>query len=429
MNKEDLQKISIIVSLVLSMVLIVNTSLSTYVLYTSSFQASMGSSGETLEINLRADSGRVSPLRQIWRQARGWVSAFYVGGTERQNATTSIQVSVTGSNVGSSATVDYYIEARESTGQGSPYRFLEGNGSSVTIGGAALELSNQTNIENHLTAMGLDTTSSWTIDYYVYVKAETVGAVSGETLTSEITRQKFDTVTYEYGSEVTTTIRVGSSANDGYIITSQHSRYYSSSSLLIGDYSSTNYDYRMWARIAGFGIPQGTQINSATFYIRAKGDKSSPYPTLFFYAEDSDAAGVPSDELDYNSRPLTTEYGELNFTAFNENDWYSVDVTGAVQEVLDRPGWSQDNPIMIMGMDSGGYNGADRDLFFYSYDYGTVYTRPKLSITYISYTASWYPLTRLTLASLPVTLDAVALGAMIAATVFYIKNPGRKHVG
>jgi len=162
--------------------------------------------GETLDIGMQTTAGRPSPLAYYLKKLlNNRIAAYYTGGTQRTNAETGVTITVTGSNVASTASVTYYVEAKASDATGNAYRFLEGTGTSVTVGGSSLDLSNQTTIENHLTALGLNTDTSHEIEYYVYVKADCTGAISGETITAEIPYTLFETVTYQYGIEVTDT--------------------------------------------------------------------------------------------------------------------------------------------------------------------------------------------------------------------------------
>ena len=265
---ENWQKAGIILGVVLTITLIVNTSLMAYVTYQNSFKASIfptSDTGESLDIDIHGIIGRPSPLRYYLNNIKDWVSAWAVGGVEKTNAETGILVAIDGSNIASTASVDYYIEAIPQSG-GSAYRFLEGNSSSVTVNGADLDLSNQTTIENHLTAMGLSTDASHTIDYYVYVKAEATGAISGDTLTSEISYQQFDSVTYQYGSVVSETYYPTASADDGFEYGStNYAPSTEGSTILIQ--ASAPRDHTNWRggyiRFTGLDIPQGTTISSA----------------------------------------------------------------------------------------------------------------------------------------------------------------------
>mgnify|MGYP006283209811 CR=1 FL=1 len=421
MNKEDLQKVSIIVSLVLSLVLIVNTSLSTYLLYTGSFQASIPATGETLDVSIKADTGRPSPLGQIWHEIRDWTSSFFVGGSEAENATTGITLTITGSNIGNQATVDYYLEARDSTGAGTPYRFLEGNGSLVTVGGAGLDLSNQTSIENHLTAMGLSTTASHTIDYYIYVKATATGAISGDTLTSEISRQKFDTVSYDYGELVTVSNYPYYNAGDGYVRIKDGSGEWQDDAtrMYFGDIDSDKYDYGLWMRWDQ-NIPSGATVTEYVMSFEHGGSSTeSSAITATITAEANTSPDNPSSYSDYHSRTRTTNSVEWQPGSWEIYQRYSTpDLSDIVQEVVDT---GEVTYLLFFIQDSEGYGGSDNLRRVYQYEQGGS-DRPYLTMSYISYTASWYQIPPLSVVSLPVSKDILAVLAILSAILVVVKS-------
>lgn len=413
-NKENLTKISLVVGIILSVTLIINTSLSAYVLYTSSFQASMGDAGESLEVAINADTGHPSPLGVLWNEIKDWTSSYMVGGVSRVNATAGITVSVTGSNVASTAYVDYYIEARETNSQGSPYRFLEGTNTPVSVGGASLDLSNRTTIESHLAAMGLSTTESWTIDYYVYVKAEATGAVSGETLTSEIEPVKFDTVEYTYGSVVSDTFEVNGAVVDGYARDSASTWTNDAVTLFIGDYSSSNYDSHAGVIFQGV-IPAGASISEATIKLYAAAAEAASITVKISGELDSTPSAITSYS-DFGTRQRTTEYVDWQPSTWASGSvYYTPDITDIVQEIVDE---GETTALGFFLEDvADGYNGADNLRRMHSYEAGTG-TRAALDVTYVSYSASWYAIPPLSVISLPISMDlAAVLSVIIAALV------------
>ena len=110
MEKKSLKYVSLMLGALLTLTLIVNTSVTTYVLWNDRQTASMNPNArETLNIAIKADLGRPSPLRYFWNQLKTWTTAWYVEGTENTDAISGLTISVTGSNVASSATVDYYF--------------------------------------------------------------------------------------------------------------------------------------------------------------------------------------------------------------------------------------------------------------------------------------------------------------------------------
>jgi len=429
MRDSNLVKISIIISLVLSVVMIANTALSTYVLYTTSFTASMApENGEQLDIAISTDTGRPTLLERIFDTATDWLNSYsyFVSGNEATQATTGITISVTGSNVAAQASVDYYIEAVASDESGNAYRFLAGNGTAITVGGAALAPTNQTTIENHLTAMGLTTDASHEIDYYLYVRAEATGAISGETLISEIVYTKFDTVNYEYGEPTTDTFQVSADADDGLTITGGANYFYGNDHtyLSVGD-SVSLYDRDTAARFT-VNIAQGQPIISAKLKFCAFGEVYGS-PTGLIAAEDSDNAAQILDMDDFDSRAQTSESVNWSPSGWVAGTWYdSPAITDVVQTVLDRGSWaSGNNMIIFVNHVTDGYAGES----IYqarSHDFGDGSDAPKLEVSYVVYSSSWYNIPPLSVVDLPMSLDVAAVLAVVISAAIVLKTRRNK---
>ena len=379
MNKissmENWQRASVIVSVVLSLALLVNTSLTAYITYQDTFTASFqptGKTGESLEIDAHGTVGRPSPLIHYLNNIKDWISSYAVGGVEKTNAQTGITISITGSNVASTASVDYYIEGVPQSG-GSSYRFLEGNSTSVTVSGADLDLTNETSIETHLSAMGLSTDTSHTIDYYVYVKAEATGAISGDTLTSEITRQKFDTVTYQYGSEVT----VDTYFNETMSISDyQDSK---NKQVTCGDYAFGGYQLP-YMRIT---LPDVSGVTEATFwrYICGTGGNTPRIHKLGTCDAWDYSTITWSNKPDFDTKLVEWTAGS-NWDDASSDDLATYVENNAGQMV----NWTMRD--VSGGKTQGdGYNEDDA---------------PYLRVKYLSYSSSWYPIGPVSVLSMPV---------------------------
>lgn len=428
LSQEKRQRISdkvLILTLCVQLLLLVNQSIGLYTTAAQSMQASIiEPTGEKIQIHIETDTGRQTIVQKILKNTRNWLSSYFVGGIEKTNAQTGITISIDGSNIGATANVDYYIEARESTGQGTPYRFLEGNSTSVTVNGADLGLTNQTTIENHLEAMGLSTSSSYTIDYYVYVRATAIGAVSGETLTSEITYQKFDSVTYQYGSEVTNTVQVSHSWEDGYIY-GPTGYDKTGNALNIGDYSSDYPDWWVWINFAP-EIPQGVEITEAHIEVYER-YSDGVYPTVTILAVDEDSASYPISHSDYDSKTTTSENVSWSISSWSSDTWIeSPDISNVIQELVNRTGWTSSSVCGILIQDSPGWGGSMNRVGCESYDHSPSLA-PKLEVTYFSYTSSWYPLPPLSLTELPITIDLAALTTLILVTSYAVKNRRKRY--
>ena len=401
------QKAGVILGVVLTIALIVNTSLMAYVTYQNSFTASMAQpSGESLDISLRGDVGRPSPLTYYLKQARNWISAYYTGGVERTNAETGIVVAIDGSNIGSTASVDYYIEAKETEGEGSAYRFLEGNSTSVTVNGADLDLSNQTTIENHLSAMGLSTTSSHTIDYYVYVKAEATGAISEETLTSEIEKTLFDSVTFEYGTEVSDTFySTGSLVNFQQYPTYTESMSTFKVQRWTGKYC---YGYLLFP-LSGVGeVVTDAQLTYRCFSVYSARDMAVYRIT--------ETWGMSTNKPTWSNMP-TFETEDVA-TQTPTDYWNYLDIT----EMGQAWGGGAGKFGIMMNIPAGVSSDAGHTVFGYQGDFP-----PYIDVTWVSYSASWYPVPASVL-DMPLgqTLGAFTVIAISAYTIYQALKKEKK---
>lgn len=399
--------------------ILINQLLGVYTVAAQSMQATMVEhTGEELKIHIQTDTGRLGLIEKLVKKARGWVSSYFVNGGEAVNATTGIVVTVTGTNVASIATVDYYLEGVPQSG-GTAYRFLWGNSTSVTVNGAELELSNRTTIENHLMAMDLNLSQSHTVDYYVYVRAEAVGTVSGETLTSIVTYQNFDQVTYQYGVEVTDTYDVPNSESDAFE-TGSELFFDHDSHLYIQSSAAVTYSSYKGAgiRFSGIQVPSGASISYACITL----NPGYSDETLLVKIYGHDADNSPTF-IDMNGRRVFERTRTASVTSVPDG-WkdvsdnpYVYPVTSIVSEITNRTGWSPGNALSILIIpDTGGPGEYMQDSWkITSYDGNPKYA-PELDISYISYQASWYPLPPLSLAALPLTLDLVALTFLLVAT-------------
>ncbi len=191
--------LALVLTIVQSMTSIAATAMNT-------FTGSMiTDSGEMLTIEVKSDSGKPSsPFHSLltnpsWTNLRSWVMDWKVGGVEVTTTENALSITVTGANIQSTASVDYYIKAVSASDSQKWTKELNMTGASVTVGGAAHENSTGSlSIDTHLSNIGLATAQSQTIDYYIYLKATATGIISGESIVAEVAEIKFDTVTYEY---------------------------------------------------------------------------------------------------------------------------------------------------------------------------------------------------------------------------------------
>ena len=371
MKQKTLKYTSLVLGIILTVTLIVNTSVTTFVLWNDRQTASMSPNArENLNINVEADLGRPSPLRYFWDQLKSWTTAWYVEGVESTDSISGLTITVTGSNVGSQASVSYYIEAVASDASGIPYRFLEGNGTSITVGGANLTPTNQTTIINHLEAMELSTTASHIIDYYVYVKAQATGAVSGELLTSEIVKTKFDTVSYSYGAEVSDTFYA---TMGGQNFDWSTSYFEDLSTMQVRLKSNKEQHGFLFFPLTGIG----EIVTEAELNARAQQIQDVPQDhTVYRITETWNTGG---NKPTWNNQPTysTTDTATIQ-PAEGWNTWDISEITQAWGGGADKFGVM----LAVTGTPSG-----DHVHILYNYDGDFP---PYIDVTWVDYAASWY---------------------------------------
>ncbi|MFH2109880.1 MAG: hypothetical protein ABIJ47_01325 [Candidatus Bathyarchaeota archaeon] len=455
MNRDERLRLNdriLVLTLFVQALILVNQVFTLGIYAQQSYQASMvpTDSGETLQVHIDTDTGRQKGIMdRIFRYLRGqpeltssWLGAWMVDDVERSDAIVSISITVTGSNVLSTATVSYWIEGRPSGG-GEPFRFLEATGQSVTVGGAALEDSDDRGIAAHLEAMSLTTDQSWTVDYYVYVKVEATGAVSGETLTSEITETKFDTKTYElYDPGTWTRIPVKKSA--GYVGYARHETQ--SVTLLdpstseapncaFGERASPVRQYTAWLCFQNNDaetmlpyVTAGTLIIHEA-YIQMQASSGTPAQRVTVNL--NDATSWTSTGVDTYAEWLTRWGNRLpvnatwNSPTFYEDSFYNTTNIGpVVQALVDGRSVSATGRMTFYIANDG--DAKTNWKLFYAWYFQYQERWPNLYIRWSEYTASWYPLPPMSLASLPITLDLVAWAALIAATALVWRENRRK---
>lgn len=138
---------------------------------------------------------------------------------------------------------------------------------------------------------------------------------------------------------------------------------------------------RVWIPFT-VNLPKGKLIASATLKFVASQDRSDTIDVQIG-CEAADNPSTPNnagdgDSGDVTIRPLTSAYTSYSPGAFTAGTEYSVGVTAAVQEILNRAGWASGNTmaIFIKSLSTGA---NDWRRLIASNEHAT-YTEPKLEI-------------------------------------------------
>jgi hypothetical protein len=283
----------------------------------------------------------------------------------------SVTITVSGSNIQSGYTVDYYIKAVDHSDPATWTKTLEGTGVPGTIDVDLSNSTGSTSIETHLGNIGLSTTSDQTVDYLFYAKVYATGLVSGEQLVCTVEETLFDTVTYQTSQSLTTTLYAEA---DTQVDESSGSNFGSAWDLYCRDYG-----YEIWTLI---------QFNLSTITVedvtlaKLKVYVSSVSANL----DEAYIRRVTStwDEysVKWSSRPSVTTTNQVYSDTFDYKQWRSVTITALAEDWLEN------------GMDNHGlciYPAVPSMPHFFSVrsrDHSGSYA-PKLYLEYTGFTASW----------------------------------------
>jgi len=128
-------------------------------------------------------------------------------------------------------------------------------------------------------------------------------------------------------------------------------------------------------RFTGVTIPQGATINSAILTLRSSASNDDPDLDIYGQAADNAATFTTSS---YNISGRTRTTAKTNWTASNVGLAQLVDspdFKSVVQEIVDRPGWSSGNALVVITISL-----SASTLAFRAWDQGS--TPPEITIDY-----------------------------------------------
>jgi hypothetical protein len=119
-------------------------------------------------------------------------------------------------------------------------------------------------------------------------------------------------------------------------------------------------------------IPQGVTITSAHLHVRAAWNPGSFPIVTKVYCEAADTCATwVSNAHDPDSATPTTAYTDWSISTFNSGTWYqSPDITAAVHEVVNRPGWALGQALGVIIGDNGSAAGYYATIGDYAEDSG-----------------------------------------------------------
>jgi hypothetical protein len=132
-------------------------------------------------------------------------------------------------------------------------------------------------------------------------------------------------------------------------------------------------------RFPSVAVPDGATIVQAYFIVRARDDQSSGIGGATIYGQDADSPPTFTTTEEYEARSWisspTVHWEPQEWIAEVEYD--SPDVSGIIQAIIDRPGWSSGQAMAFM------FDGDEDDnVDGYSWDYNSGQYAPRLYIEY-----------------------------------------------
>ena len=154
----------------------------------------------------------------------------------------------------------------------------------------------------------------------------------------------------------TLSVRVGSTADDGYWAEGDSSFNAVGAFLYVGYPSSTLKRTNMFLRFDNITLPPGTNVLDAFLTFRCYTSTSAQPIKIRVKAIDLDDAAAPTTWEEAEGAIRTTAYEDIDITtAWSAGSYYnSADFRTVIQEIIDRPGWASGNAIVLLLEENGG---------------------------------------------------------------------------
>lgn len=245
------------------------------------------------------------------------------------------------------------------------------------VSGGTIEINGTTyEAESQLT-VSLSGVSANTL-YYLYVNAPASGvALTATEITVSATDPTFDHARGAYYMTADTTKRllakywqaggnvsktISATADDGkwrngtsLFATTEASDYFGN---YIGDHLHSFFRFRNLPFVAG------DTVSSVFVTFTARESLSGTTCNVNCYFNAADDAAAPTTGSEAKALALTTAVAWNNVAAMTANSTYATpDLSVALQEVIDRPGWAYGNDVMLVVKDNGSSYGAYRGVY------------------------------------------------------------------
>ena len=154
----------------------------------------------------------------------------------------------------------------------------------------------------------------------------------------------------------------------------------------VGYYSDTLYKLGGGMRFLDITIPHGALITAAYLTITCSANQAGVVVRSKLRGEDVDNAATFTTKEDFQARDRTTAevaWDEIPGWTLN-TEYQSPDIMSVIQEIIDRPGWSSGNALVLFwdDFDDRSDHGGDKRRHSYSHDNDPAKT-PLLHIEYL----------------------------------------------
>lgn len=158
---------------------------------------------------------------------------------------------------------------------------------------------------------------------------------------------------------VTITVQVEANGDDGSANLTDGILELANNTQWAGDVAGKNYGCFQRFRLP---IPPGSQIFNGGLIMTCDSNHNAAPALTNIDAEDADNPSAPSNYADYAGRVRTTaQVAWITWGDWTKDvEYTSGNIASVIQEVIDRPGWRQNNYITIFWEDNGSAFGQRR---------------------------------------------------------------------
>lgn len=141
--------------------------------------------------------------------------------------------------------------------------------------------------------------------------------------------------------------------DDGEVV---GSTYLATGSIIrFGFFAGTTFGH-IWLRFSDVQIAQGELISTATIALKCNGSTTNSPVDVKIRAFDQDDATAPTSKVDFDGRARTTAQVDWNSVpncTSSATTLTTPSIVSVIQEVVDRPGWTKGNSIVLVIEDNG----------------------------------------------------------------------------